>query len=114
MFKSILERPKDFRNFEVNEQLIYLKDSEKRVLCIPKVVIQGHSVREIVILEAHSILAHLGASKTIDYLRDHVWWRDMVSDVKAFCETCHTCKISKPNNQKPYGLLSPLEVPSYP
>ena len=38
----------------------------------------------------------------------------MVSDVKAFCETCHTCKISKPNNQKPYGLLNPLEVPSYP
>ena len=83
-FKSILERPKDFRNFEVNEQLIYLKESDKRVLCIPKVMIQGRSAREIVISEAHSILAHLGASKTLDYLRDHVWWKDMVSDVKAF------------------------------
>ena len=60
------------------------------------------------------MLAHLGASKTLDYLRDHVWWKDMVLDVWAFCETCHTCKISKPSNQKLYGLLNPLSVPSYP
>ena len=60
------------------------------------------------------MLAHLGANKTIGYLRDHVWWKDMVSDVKAYCETCHTCKTSKPNNQKPYGLLNPLPVPTYP
>ena len=113
-FQPIIAKPKDFRNFEVNDQLIYLKTSEKKVLCIPKVVIQGRSAREIVVSEAHSMLAHLGASKTLDYLRDHVWWKNMVSDVRSFCETCHTCKISKPNNQKPYGLLNPLEVPSYP
>ena len=55
-----------------------------------------------------------GTNKTIRYLRDHTWWKDMISDVKAFCETCHTCKTSKPNNQKPYGLLNPLPVPTYP
>ena len=60
------------------------------------------------------MLAHLGASKTLDHIQDHVWWKDMVSDVQAFCEMCHTCKISKPSNQKPYGLLNPLSVPSYP
>jgi hypothetical protein len=113
-FQMILKRPGDFRNFEVEGHLIYLKESENKVLCIPKVLIQGRSAREIVISEAHSMLAHLGANKTLDYLRDHVWWKDMVSDVKAFCETCHTCKISRPNNQKPYGLLNPLSVPSYP
>ena len=113
-FQSILSRPNDFRNFEVDGQLVYLKKSDKRVLCIPKVLVQGHSARELVISEAHSMLAHLRASKTLDYLRDHVWWKDMVSDVRAFCETCHTCKISKPSNQKPYGLLNPLSVPSYP
>ena len=80
-FKSILARPKDFRNFEVDEQLIYLKTQGKRVLCIPKVMIQGRSTHEIVISEAHLLLAHLGASKTIDYLQDHCWWKNMVSDV---------------------------------
>lgn len=113
-FQPIIAKPKDFRNFEVEGQLIYLKGQGRRALCIPKIAIKGRSAREIVISEAHSMLAHLGASKTIDYLRDHVWWKDMVSDVRAFCETCHTCKISKPSNQKPYGLLNPLSVPSYP
>ena len=42
-FQSILNRPKDFRNFEVIDQIIYLKDSEKRVLCIPKVLILGNT-----------------------------------------------------------------------
>jgi hypothetical protein len=71
-FQAILAKPNDFRNFEVKEQLVYLKKAGKTVLCIPKVMIQGRSAREIVISEAHSILAHLGASKTLDYLRDHV------------------------------------------
>ena len=113
-FRMILEKPKEFRNFKSINGLIYLKDNDKRVLCIPKVVIKGRSAQEVVIAEAHSMLAHLGANKTIGYLRDHTWWKDMVSDVKAYCETCHTCKTSKPSNQKPYGLLNPLPVPTYP
>jgi hypothetical protein len=113
-FRTILEKPKEFRNFEVKEQLLYLKEDDSRVLCIPKIDIQGRSAREIVISEAHSMLAHLGASKTLDYLRVYVWWKEMASDVKSFCETCHTCKTSKPSNQKPYGLLNPLSVPCQP
>ena len=79
-----------------------------------KVLVKGHSTQEIIISEAHSMLAHLGANKTLDYMHDHVWWKDMVSDVKACCETCHTCKTSKPNNQKLYGLSNLLAVPTYP
>ena len=113
-FRAILERPKEFRNFECKEQLIYLKENDRRVLCIPKALIQERSAREIVISEAHSMLAHLGSNKTLDYLREWVWWKDMTADVKAYCETCHTCKTSKPSNQKPYGLLNPLSIPTYP
>ena len=81
VFQPIMAKPSEYRNFEVNGRLIYLKIADRKVLCIPKVVIKGHSAREIVISEAHSILAHPGANKTLDYLRDHVWWKDMVSDV---------------------------------
>ena len=110
MFKSILEKLKEFRNFEVKDNLIYLKEWEKRLLCIPKALVKERSIREIMISEAHSMLAHLGANETIHYLRDYVWWKDMISDTKAFCETCGMCKQSKPNNQKPYGLLNPLAI----
>ena len=113
-FELILKKPKEYRNFEVDNGLVYLKEKESRLICIPKVLIDGRSAREIVISEAHSLLAHLGASKTLDYLRDQCWWKDMVSDTKSFCETCMTCKRSKPSNQKPYGLLNPLSIPGIP
>ncbi len=60
------------------------------------------------------MLAHLGSQKTIDFLRDYVWWKTIVNDVQKYCASCMTCKRSKPANQKPYGLLNPLPVPSTP
>ena len=38
----------------------------------------------------------------------------MIADINSYCDSCHTCKISKPNNQKLFGLLHPLLVPSRP
>ena len=92
VFKEILNKPKDFWNFELDNNIIYLKEFEKGLLCIPNILIKGRSVHEIIISEAHSILAHLGANKTLDYLRDHVWWKSIVAYTKAFCETCVICK----------------------
>ena len=114
LFKVIVDNPREHRNFHIENQLVYLKDRERKLLCIPNVLIRGRNAREIILSEAHSLLAHLGASKTLYYLRDHLWWKTMVSDTKAFCESCMTCKRSKPSNQKPYGLLNPIPVPTQP
>ena len=114
MYRPIMEKPKEFRNFEIENELIYLKDNGRKLLCIPKILVKDRNLREIIISEAHSLLAHLGAHKTLHYLRDHVWWKDIVSDTKSYCETCVTCKLSKPSNHKPYGLLNPLAVPTEP
>ena len=38
----------------------------------------------------------------------------MIADINSYCDSCHTCKISKPNNQKLFGLLHLLLVPSRP
>ena len=106
-FKTILENPKHYRNFEVNEGLVYLKTNGEKVLCIPKILVEGWNVCEIVIEEAHSVLAHLGTTKTLMYLREYVWWKTIATDMAAYCNTCCTCCRSKPSNQKPYGLLNP-------
>ena len=108
-----MDKPNEYHNFKVEDGLLYLLKNQP-LLCIPKIMVNRRSAREIVIAEGHSLLAHLGASKTLDYLRDHIWWPDMVADVKAFCETCVTCKRSKPSNQKPYGLLNPLKISGQP
>ncbi|KAE9401245.1 hypothetical protein BT96DRAFT_745930, partial [Gymnopus androsaceus JB14] len=73
IFKKIIDKPKDFQNFEVSDGLVYLKLRDRKVLCIPKLTINGRNIRECIIDEAHSLLAHLGPKKTMDYLRDHVW-----------------------------------------
>jgi hypothetical protein len=72
LFKPILKNPTQFRHFKI-KGLIYLKEQGKSLLCIPKIIIEGHSAQEIVISEAHLV-----------YLRDHIWWHDMVSDTRAF------------------------------
>ncbi|KAF9492589.1 hypothetical protein BDN71DRAFT_1351567, partial [Pleurotus eryngii] len=68
VFKNIVARPNEFRNYEVDKGLLYLRRDGKRVLCVPLVYVKGRNVREIIIAEAHSLLAHLGALKTLDYL----------------------------------------------
>ena len=113
-FGQILQKPHEHKNFEVKDELIFLNGDDRKVLCIPSCMINGRNVREIIISHAHSILAHLGSQKTIAYLRDQVWWKDMNRDITKFCETCTVCKRSKPDNQRPFGLLNPLSVPSRP
>lgn len=114
LFRKIIENPKAHKNFVVENGVILIRQGGSKLLCIPNLTLQGRNIREIIISEAHSLLAHLGVRKTLNYLRDHVWWKEMASDVATYCETCMTCKRSKPNNHKPYGLLNPLQVPSTP
>ncbi|PSR74038.1 hypothetical protein PHLCEN_2v10177, partial [Hermanssonia centrifuga] len=113
-FGRILQDPKHYKNFHVENGLVVLQGRDGDRLCIPKILDKGRSVREILISHAHSLLAHLGTYKTFGLLREHVWWKTMGQDVRKYCETCTTCKRSKPDNQKPYGLLNPLPVPSAP
>ncbi len=114
LFRKVLAKPKDFRNFELRDGLIFIKFEDRELLCIPDYIHKGQSIKEVVIDEAHSLLAHLGSQKTLSYLRDHVWWKSMVRDVELFCNSCTTCKRTKTNNQRPYGMLHPLKPPTYP
>ncbi|KAJ3780237.1 hypothetical protein GGU10DRAFT_279718, partial [Lentinula aff. detonsa] len=75
MFKKIIEKPKEYRNFEVSNGLVYLIQHDRKVLCIPRLTVNKRNIRECIINEAHSLLAHLGPKKTSDYLRDYVWWK---------------------------------------
>lgn len=42
-FHTILKNPKDFRNFECKDGLIYLKENDHTLLCIPKILIERRS-----------------------------------------------------------------------
>ncbi|KAG1870541.1 hypothetical protein C8R48DRAFT_596567, partial [Suillus tomentosus] len=74
-YSKILANPAAFKNFEVSNGRIFLKDKGKRTLCVPDIKIGQRRVTEVIISHAHSILAHLGPSKTLLYLRENVWWK---------------------------------------
>jgi hypothetical protein len=112
--KVIIDKPKEHKNFMWKDDLLYIKLENREALCIPGISVDNRRLRELLISEAHTLLAHLGPQKTLLYLRDHVWWKSMVKETTAFCESCITCKSSKPSNQKPFGLLNPLRTPQHP
>jgi hypothetical protein len=71
-------------------------------------------IREVIICQAHLILAHLGEHKTLIYLHEQVWWKTIVQDVKDYCKLCQLCAISKPLTEKLCGLLKTMPVPTHP
>ena len=113
-FGPIVQQPGRYAQFDRRDGLFFLGDSNHQILCIPDITIGSRKLREIIISQAHSILAHLGSQKTIHYLKDNVWWPGLTSDIKAFCDSCHVCATMKSTTTQPYGLLHPLPVPDNP
>lgn len=114
MLSAVVQDPSSYRNFAVRDGYVFLRSNQREMLCVPNVIVDGRSIREQLINQAHSVLAHLGATKTLAYLREYVWWKDIVRDTTAFCDSCATCKRTKPSNQYPLGRLHTLSVPSRP
>ena len=113
-FKRILDSPTTYSDFTIRDGLVLKRSGDSEVLCIPNVLVNDRSVRELIISHVHSLLAHLGYRKTLHSLRDEVWWPTMVSDVEEWCKTCSTCTTSKASNQAPMGMLKTIVVPSRP
>jgi hypothetical protein len=113
-FTRILNQPHAFKNFKLSNGHVFVKNNNQHILCILDIVIGKWCIRKILISHVHSILAHLGPSKRLTYLRENVWWKEIAADVKELCDSCPTCQTSKPSNRQPYGLLESLEIPTHP
>ena len=113
-YRPILANPKDFTNFVIRDGLIFFRSEGLETIAIPDVRVGEQNVREVLIRQGHSILAHLSDEKTATYMRNQVWWKSMVSDIADYCRSCHTCATSKPQIGKPHGKLKTMPVPTYP
>ena len=113
-FRKIVSSPSDHPLFEYSDGLLYKKQGDTYLLCVPDILSGSRRVREILIRHTHSILAHLGYRKTLDALRAEVWWPEMVADTEAYCRTCGICATTKSVPAKPMGMLRPLPVPRRP
>lgn len=74
-FRKILDTPTLLKNFEVlSNGLLHLILYAQTTLYVPDIKIEEQWLQEMVIDQAHSLLAHLGARKTTFYLWEHVLW----------------------------------------
>ena len=88
---------------------MYAVDNGQRKLVVP----QG-KLRQALMHGAHDALVsgHLGFNKAYERLRQGVTWPEMYSELKAYVRSCDSCQRNKTSNQKPIGLLKPLEIPT--
>jgi Integrase zinc binding domain len=114
-YKADKALSKDFENPQVGrfekllDGILYaVKNGQKRL-----VVPQGN-LRQALMHGAHDALVagHLGFKKACERLRKGVTWPEMYSDLKAYVRSCYSCQRNKTSNEKPVGLLKPLEIPT--
>lgn len=77
-----------------------------------RIVVPASMQLEIV-REHHSnvVSGHFSWSKTLDLVSRQFWWPKMRETVQTFVQSCASCQHNKASNQRPYGLLHPLEIP---
>ena len=57
---------------------------------------------------------HFGIRKTLDLIKRDFKWKGMKMDVIEYVKACQICQQAKSSRHLPYGLLSPLPIPSRP
>jgi hypothetical protein len=114
-YKEDKEISKDFKNpeegrFEKSlDGILYAVENGKKRLVVPK-----GKLRQTFMHGAHDALVagHLGFNKAYERLRQGDTWPEMYSELKAYVRSCDSCRRNKTSNQKPIGLLKPLEIPT--
>jgi Integrase zinc binding domain len=56
------------------------------------------------------VAGNLGFNKAYERLRQIAAWPEMFSELEAYVRSCDSCQRNKTSNQRPIGLLKPLEL----
>ena len=71
---------------------------------------QDREIKMKIIQENHDVTgAHFGYKKTLAGVNRSYYWKRLPQDVKQYVQSCDACQRNKPSNQKPFGLLNPIE-----
>jgi hypothetical protein len=91
---------------ELQDGLLY----RKGLLWVPE------NARNAILHTEHNrpVAGHFGQDKTIELTRWNFWWPKMDQEIIEYVRSCLECQKDKATRHKPYGLLSPLELPYAP
>ena len=90
----------------VQNKIYYIKNGRMQ-LQMP----QGR-YKDLILQECHNscYAGHLGVRKTLELIQLHFYWPTIQQEMTTYVQTCEECQKNKPSNQRPIGLLQPLEI----
>ena len=106
---EMFEKIEAYPGFTISQGKLYHTGLGRMQLYVPE-----GTCRTMVLRECHDAryAGHLGIRKTTDLLQRDFYWPTLVQDVEEYVKTCEECQRNKASNQKPSGLLQPLEIPA--
>lgn len=96
-------------HYTFHNGLLYYDRRGREVLTLP----QGSDLCLTFLHDCHDapIAGHFGFRKTYDKLRRLVYWPTLKDDTRQYIASCEKCQRNKPSQERPAGLLQPLEIP---
>lgn len=90
-----------YKNYTLDNDLLYEKKSEKLLLVVPK------GMRYDIIRQAHDI-GHFGTKKTMEKLQEEFAFENMKKHVDHYINNCVTCILASRKKGKQEELLKPI------
>jgi Integrase zinc binding domain/Integrase core domain len=53
---------------------------------------------------------HLGIDQTYESCQKRFFWPGMYTTIRNYVSSCHICQTTKYSNEKPYGLMKPVDI----
>ena len=114
-FAPIYLHPEQYNKFDLHKDYLWTRNrAGERVICVPRGLLKGKSIRGCIIGACHTTVGHLGTSKTLEYIRRWFWWPKITVDVEDFCKSCGQCQVAKSSKQRPPGWVHTMPIPGRP
>ena len=105
---SKLRTNDDNDEYSLDDGIIYRNMDGRRLLCVPRMP----TLLNTILHDAHDapVAGHRGIDATMERLCRTYFWPHMNKTVRRYIATCDLCQRTKSTNQKPAGLLQPLQI----
>ena len=106
--KMIMQNMDVHREFCVIQNKLYYTGKGRMQLYLPR-----GKVRDLIVQEFHDThyARHLGVRKMEELINRDFYWPTIHASLTRYVQTCEKFQKNKPSNQRPAGVLHPLEVP---
>lgn len=83
------------------------------ILRFKELIYLPESLRDTYIAKVHGTVTtgHQGVAKTMNQLSGDYYFPGMKKTIERVLRNCHTCRITKTERHKPYGLMQPNKAP---